>query len=108
MANLYCTATDTGKGFFTNQDRNDFYLSGHPGDVWIVGDSSCKECGTSSDKKGLAWINRVNGTIITKAEAQAIVDAKVEAGQALYDAQTAEEKLPSQPGPGRFEKYTLP
>jgi hypothetical protein len=29
MANTYCTATNTGKGFFTHQDRNDFYLSGH-------------------------------------------------------------------------------
>jgi len=106
MANTYCTATNTGKNFFTHEDRNDFYLSGHPDNVWIVGDSSCKECGTSSDKKGLAWISRVNGTIITKAEAQALVDAKVVAGQAEYDAQSAEEKLKLQPG--RFEKYTLP
>ena len=39
MANTYCTATNTGKGFFTHQDRNDFYLSGHPGDVWVVGNT---------------------------------------------------------------------
>ena len=108
MANLYCTATDTGKDFFTNQDRHDFYLSGHPGDVWIVGDNIKGQNRGPSYKKGEAWITKVNGTIITKAEAQAIVDAKVEAGQALYDAQTAEEKLPSRPGPGRFEKYILP
>jgi len=98
MANTYCTATNTGKGFVTNQDRNDFYLSGHPGNVWVVGDSSCKECGTSSNEKGVAWINRVNGTIKTKAEAQAIVDAVVE-----YEAPTEEEKLKLQQGrlPGK-------
>ena len=39
MANTYCTATNTGKGFFTHQDRNDFYLSGHAGDVWVVGNN---------------------------------------------------------------------
>ena len=40
MANTYCTATNTGHGFFTHQDRNDFYLSGHPGDVWVVGNNA--------------------------------------------------------------------
>tara|TARA_R100001132_G_C3246864_1_gene75511 strand:+ start:237 stop:533 length:297 start_codon:yes stop_codon:yes gene_type:complete len=76
MANLYCTATNTGKGFFTHQDRVDFYLHGCPGDVWIVGDNS----------KGSAWIDRVSGTIKTKAEAQTIVDDIIEEGQAGWDA----------------------
>ena len=80
MANIYCTATHTGLGFITHQDRNDFFLSGHPGDVWIVGDNS----------KGAAWINRVNGTPKTLAEAQAIVDGKIEEDQAWWDAQPAE------------------
>ena len=31
--NTYCTATNFGKNFFTHEDRNDFYLSGHAGDV---------------------------------------------------------------------------
>ena len=31
MAHTYCTATHTGKGFYTHKDRNDFYLSGHGG-----------------------------------------------------------------------------
>ena len=76
MANLYCTATNTGKGFFTHQDRIDFFLRGNPGDVWVVGDNS----------KGAAWINRVNGTLKTKAEAQTIIDDIVKEGQAKWDA----------------------
>ena len=31
MANTYCTATNTGKDFFTHEDRNNFYLSQHQG-----------------------------------------------------------------------------
>ena len=75
MANTYCVATNTGKGFFTHQDRNDFYLAGHPGDVWTVGNNAA----------GVSWINRVNGTAKVKAEAQAIVDAKIEEDQAEWD-----------------------
>ena len=93
MANTYCTATNTGKGFFTHVDRHDFYLSGHPGEVWVVGDNS----------KGSAWINRVSGTAKTKAEAQAIVDGKVEESQAHWDAQDADYKAHY----SRPEKYTL-
>ena len=36
MAYKYCTATNWGKDFFTHQERRDFYLSGHAGDVWVV------------------------------------------------------------------------
>ena len=72
MANTYCTATHTGKGFWTHKDRNDFYLSGHPGDVYAVGNTNL----------GISWINRVEGTAIVKADAQAIVDSKIEEDQA--------------------------
>ena len=94
MANIYCTATHTGKDFFTHQDRKDFYLSGHEGDIWVVGDNS----------KGAAWINRVSGTAKTKAEAQAIVDGKIEEAQAAFDALSAEEQAQT----SRPVKYTLP
>ena len=94
MANIYCTATNTGKGFFTHQDRNDFYLSGHPGDVWVVGDNS----------KGSTWINRVSGTGKTAAEAQAIVDEKIDEEIAVYDALSVEQQA-QLPQP---VKYTLP
>jgi len=38
---LYCTAIDTGKGFITHQDRNDFFITGHEGQlasggIWAV------------------------------------------------------------------------
>ena len=94
MANTYCTASNWGKDFFTHEDRNDFYLSGHPGDIWVVGNNPA----------GIGWINRINGTGKLKAEAQAIVDGKVEEGQATWDASSAEFKA-EHPRP---TKYTLP
>ena len=94
MANTYCTATNTGKGFFTHEDRNDFYLSGHAGDVWVVGNNPA----------GVSWINRVSGTAKLKAEAQAIVDGKVDEAIVAYDASPAEYKA-EHPRP---VKYTLP
>ena len=94
MANTYCTATNTGKGFFTHEDRNDFYLSGHAGDVWVVGNNAA----------GVSWINRVSGTAKVKAEAQAIVDGKIDEAIVAYDAQPAEYKA-AHPKP---VKYTLP
>ena len=94
MANTYCTATNWGKGFFTGEDRNDFYLSGHAGDVWVVGNNAA----------GVSWINRVSGTAKVKAEAQAIVDSAIEAEQAAYDAASEEYKAQHD----RREKYILP
>ena len=40
MANTYCVAINTGKGFVTHQDRSDFYLSGRAGNVWVVGNNN--------------------------------------------------------------------
>ena len=99
MANTYCTASNWGKDFFTHSDRNNFYLSGHAGDVWVVGNNAA----------GVSWINRVSGTAKVKAEAQAIVDAKVEEYQAEWDALPEEQKLPAHSSYYlRAEKYTLP
>ena len=95
MANTYCTATSTGKGFFTHEDRNNFYLSGHAGDVWVVGNNAA----------GISWINRVSGTAKVKAEAQAIVDGEIEAEQATWDALSEEDKAQN---PNRPIKYILP
>ena len=94
MANTYCTAVSWGKGFFTHEDRNDFYLSGHAGDVWVVGNNAA----------GVSWINRVSGTAKVKAEAQAIVDGKVEESQVTWDALSDAEKADH----SRPVKYTLP
>tara|TARA_R110002012_G_scaffold62654_1_gene164752 strand:- start:1317 stop:1610 length:294 start_codon:yes stop_codon:yes gene_type:complete len=97
MANTYCTATNTGKGFFTHEDRDNFFLSGHPGDVWVVGNNAA----------GVSWINRVSGTAKTKAEAQAIVDGIMETAQADWDALPEAEKAPTTHNT-RPVKYTLP
>ena len=98
MENTYCTATNTGKGFFTHQDRHAFYLSGHAGDVWVVGNNA----------HGISWINRVGGTAKVKADAQAIVDAKIEEHQAAWDALPEAEKAPAIPHKTKPEKYILP
>ena len=98
MANTYCTATNTGKGFFTHGDRNNFYLSGHPGDVWVIGNNPA----------GVAWINRVSGTNKTAAEAQAILDGVIETAQADWDALPEADKAPATLANRRPVKYTLP
>ena len=100
MANTYCTATNTGKGFFTHEDRNDFYLSGHAGDVWVV----------ENNPAGVSWINRVNGTGKVKADAQAIVDGVIDSAQTEWDALPEAEKAPSAGYESRTrpDKYTLP
>ena len=92
---IYGTATNTGKGFFTHEDRRAFYLRGYPADVWVVGNS----------EKGAYWLAEKNGVEKTKSEAQALVTAEVEASQATWDALSDEEKAASQGRPGDI---TLP
>jgi len=98
MENTYCVATNWGKDFYTRSDRNAFYLSGHAGEVWVVGNNAA----------GVSWINRVDGTAKVKVDAQAIVDGKIEEGQAEWDALPEAEKAPTQRSIIRPEKYTLP
>ena len=87
---IYGTATNTGKGFFTHEDRQNFFLRGYPADVWCVG----------NNVEGARWLAEKNGVEKTKAEAQALVTAEVEAGQAAWDALSAEEQAhTSRPGP---------
>ena len=94
MAYKYCTATNWGKGFFTHEERKQFYLRGHAGAVWVVGDNH----------HGDEWINKVDGAIKTKNEEQAIVDGQIEAAQTEYDAESYEHKA-QYPRP---VKYNLP
>ena len=91
---IYGTATNTGKGFFTHQDRQNFYLSGHPADVWVVG----------NNEKGALWLAEKNGVEKTKAEAQALVDAEVTAAQEAWDLLSDEQKAMSH----RPSQITLP
>ena len=92
---IYGTATNTGKGFFTHQDRQNFYLSGQPANVWVIG----------NNEKGARWLAEKNGVEKTKAEAQALVDAEVTAAQEAWDALSDEQKTMSQ---GRPTDITLP
>lgn len=92
----YCTATYTGLGFFTHADRELAHLSGHPAQVWAVGDANH------------AWIARVGGTEKTKAEAQAIVDAQTAADQASWDALPDDKKAPTLSQLIRPTAITLP
>lgn len=73
---IYGTATNYGKGFFTAEDRRNFFLRGYPGDVWVVG----------NNEKGALWLAEKNGVEKTKSEAQAIVTAEVDAAKAAWDA----------------------
>ena len=93
---IYGTATNTGKGFFTHQDRLNFFLRGYPAEVWCVG----------NNVEGARWLAEKNGVEKTKSEAQALVTAEVEAGQAAYDALSAEEQ--ARPGNSRPSDITLP
>ena len=84
---IYGTATNTGKGFFTAEDRRNFFLRGFPGDVWVVGNS----------EKGAFWLADKNGVEKTKSEAQALVTAEVDAAKTAWDndnveGETAEQK----------------
>ena len=93
---IYGTATNTGKGFFTHQDRQNFYLSGHPADVWVVG----------NNEKGALWLAEKNGVEKTKTEAQALVTAEVTAAQEAWDLLSdAEKEGPNRSRPGPI---TLP
>ena len=100
MPNKYCTATNTGKGFITIQDRNDFYLSGY-GDIWVIGPNA----NGTENLKASAWLDRVNATSKTKDEAQAIVDAEIAAGQARWEAYADDDVRKLEPRP---EEFTLP
>jgi len=79
---IYGTATNTGKGFFTAEDRRSFYLAGHPANVWVIG----------YNEKGARWLAEKGGVEKTKAEAQALVDAEVTAAQEAWDALSDEAK----------------
>ena len=93
---IYGTATNTGKGFFTAEDRRAFYLRGYPAEVWCIG----------NNVEGARWLAEKNGVEKTKSEAQALITAEIQSAQAAWDAQTDEEK--AEPGNNRPGDVTLP
>ena len=64
---IYGVATNTGKGFFTAEDRRKFFLRGYPADVWMIG----------NNVDGAMWLAEKNGVEKTKSEAQAYPNASV-------------------------------
>ena len=92
---LYGVLTNTGKGFFTAEDRRNFFLRGYPANVWVIG----------NNERGACWMADRNGVEKTKAEAQALVTAQVEADQTAYDALSDQEKALRGDRPG---DVTLP
>ena len=79
---IYGVATNTGKGFITAEDRRKFFIRGYPANVWMVGNTV----------DGAMWLAEKGGVEKTKAEAQALIDAEVQAAQAEYDAMSDEHK----------------
>jgi hypothetical protein len=86
---IYGTATNTGKGFFTAEDRRAFFLRGFPADVWVVG----------NNEKGALWLAEKNGVEKTKTEAQALVTAEITAAQEAWDLLSDEQKTDMNPRP---------
>ena len=93
---IYGVAENTGKGFFTAEDRRKFFLRGYPANVWMIG----------NNVDGAMWLAEKGAREKTKAEAQALIDAEVQAAQADYDALSEDEKA-ARPG-GRPADVILP
>ena len=91
----YCVAENWGKGFITHDDSRKLEFRSFPGNVWRV---------NAYNQDANKWIAGVNGTHKTLSEAQAIVDAEVQAAQADWDALPADRKAPSD----GFENITRP
>jgi phosphoserine aminotransferase len=82
MAYKYCVTINTGKGFIKHEDLEHIEVFCYPGNVYAVTDSEL----------GQSWLNRVGGIEKTKAEAQAIVDAKIIEAQADWNTWSDEVK----------------
>ena len=92
---IYGTATNTGKGFFTHEDRLNFFLRGYNGhdgsnyvDTWVIG----------NNEKGALWLAEKGGTEKTKSEAQALVKASDDLARTAWDndnvsGESADEKI---------------
>jgi len=91
----YCVAENWGKGFITHDDSRKLEFRSFPGNVWRV---------NAHNQDANRWIAGVAGTHKTLSEAQAIVDAEVQAAQAAWDALPADQKAPS----AGFEVITRP
>ena len=85
----YCVAENWGEGFIDHVESQRITFVSFPGNVWQV---------PAYNKDGNLWIAKVAGTVKTRDEAQAIVDAEITKAQNAWDAdnedgETAEEKI---------------
>ena len=85
----YCVAENWGKGFIDHYESQRITFVSFPGNVWQV---------PAYNKDGILWIAKVAGTVKTRDEAQAIVDAEITKAQNAWDAdnedgESAEEKI---------------
>ena len=85
----YCVAENWGKGFIDHVESQRITFVSYPGNVWQV---------PAYNKDGNLWIAKVAGTVKTRDEAQAIVDAEITKAQNAWDAdnedgESAEEKI---------------
>ena len=94
---IYGTANNTGKDFFTIDDRRNFFLRGYTGhdgsnyiDTWVIG----------ANEKGALWLAEKDGTEKTKTQAQTLVSAAVTLAQNAWDALSDEDKALSGGRPG--------
>ena len=95
---IYGVAENTGKGFFTAEDRRKFFLRGYPANVWMVG----------NNVDGAMWLAEKGAREKTKAEAQALIDAEVTAAQEAWDALPDDQKAPADPSNPRPVDVILP
>ena len=95
---IYGVATNTGKGFITANDRQKFFIRGYPANVWMVG----------NNVDGAMWLADKGAREKTKAEAQALIDAEVQANQAAWDALPDDQKAPAIPSNTRPVDVILP
>ena len=82
----YCVAENWGKGLIDHVESQKITFCGYPGNVWQV---------PAYNKHGNLWIAKVAGTVKTQDEAQAIVNAEVQAAQATWDALPDADKAPA-------------
>ena len=92
----YCVAENWGKGFIDHVESQRITFVGYPANVWQV---------PAYNNHANLCIAKVAGVVKTKDEAQALVDAEVQAAQAAWDAQTDEQK--AEPNPQRPADITL-
>jgi len=77
MANYrYCVAENWGRGFIEHIETRKITITGFPAKVWRL---------PINNKDANLWINKVLGTVKTRTEAQALVDAQIDSEQTAWD-----------------------